>query len=32
MGDSVAQQLLVEFGLRSKNEKANGKITGWAAP
>ena len=32
MGDSVAQQLLVEFGLRSKNEEANGKITGWAAP
>ena len=31
-GDSVAQQLLVEFGLRSKNEEANGKITGWAAP
>ena len=31
MGDSVAQQLLVEFGLRSKNEEANGKITGWAA-
>ncbi len=30
-GDSVAQQLLVEFGLRSKNEEANGKITGWAA-
>jgi hypothetical protein len=29
-GDSVAQQLLVEFGLRSKNEEANGKITGWA--
>ena len=31
-GDSVAQQLLVEFGLRSKNEEANGKITGWVAP
>ena len=29
-GDSVAQQLIVEFGLRSKNEEANGKITGWA--
>ena len=32
MGDSVAQQLIVEFGLRSKNEAANGKITGWVAP
>jgi hypothetical protein len=31
-GDSVAQQLIVEFGLRSKNEEANGKITGWVAP
>ena len=31
-GDSIAQQLLVEFGLRSKNEEANGKITGWVAP
>jgi len=30
-GDSVAQQLVVEYGLRSKNEEANGKITGWAA-
>jgi len=30
-GDSIAQQLLVEFGLRSKNEEANGKITGWTA-
>ena len=31
-GDSVAQQLIVEYGLRAKNEEANGKITGWAAP
>ena len=31
-GDSIAQQLVVEYGLRSKNEEANGKITGWAAP
>ena len=29
-GDSVAQQLVVEYGLRSKNEEANGKITGWS--
>ena len=31
-GDSMAQQLVVEYGLRSKNEAANGKITGWASP
>jgi hypothetical protein len=29
-GDSEAQQLIVEYGLRSKNEEANGKVTGWA--
>jgi hypothetical protein len=29
-GDSEAQMLIVEYGLRSKNEKANAKITGWA--
>jgi len=29
-GDSESQQLVVEYGLRSKNEAANGKITGWA--
>ena len=29
-GDSEAQQLIVEYGLRSKNEAASGKITGWA--
>jgi hypothetical protein len=31
-GDSIAQMLVVEYGLRSKNEAANGKVTGWAAP
>ena len=31
-GDSISQLLVVEYGLRSKNEAANGKITGWAAP
>ena len=29
-GDSESAQLIVEYGLRSKNEAANGKITGWA--
>ena len=29
-GDSISQLLVVEYGLRSKNEEANGKITGWA--
>ena len=29
-GDSIAQQLIVEYGLRAKNEAANGKVTGWA--
>mgnify|MGYP003319438385 CR=1 FL=1 len=29
-GDSVSQLLVVEYGLRAKNEAANGKITGWA--
>jgi len=29
-GDSEAQQLVVEYGLRAKNEAANGKVTGWA--
>ncbi len=29
-GDSISQLLVVEYGLRSKNEAANGKITGWA--
>ena len=29
LGDSEAQMLIVEYGLRSKNEEANGKITGW---
>jgi len=29
-GDSISQMLVVEYGLRSKNEEANGKITGWA--
>lgn len=28
-GDSESQLLVVEYGLRSKNEEANGKITGW---
>jgi hypothetical protein len=28
-GDSMQQQLIVEYGLRSKNELANAKITGW---
>lgn len=32
LGDSEAQMLIVEYGLRSKNEEANGKITGWVAP
>tara|TARA_Y100000588_G_scaffold268823_1_gene284095 strand:+ start:8594 stop:9493 length:900 start_codon:yes stop_codon:yes gene_type:complete len=31
-GDSISQLLVVEYGLRAKNEAANGKITGWAAP
>ena len=31
-GDSIAQMLVVEYGLRAKNEAANGKVTGWAAP
>ena len=31
-GDSISQLLVVEYGLRSKNEAANGKVTGWAAP
>ena len=31
-GDSIAQQLIVEYGLRAKNEAANGKVTGWASP
>ena len=31
-GDSISQLLVVEYGLRSKNEEANGKITGWAPP
>jgi hypothetical protein len=31
-GDSISQLLVVEYGLRSKNEKANGKITGWTTP
>jgi hypothetical protein len=30
-GDSKTQQLLVEYGLRSKNENANAKVTGWVA-
>ena len=29
-GDSISQLLVVEYGLRSKNEEANGKVTGWA--
>lgn len=29
-GDSISQLLVVEYGLRAKNEAANGKITGWA--
>jgi len=29
-GDSISQMIVVEYGLRSKNEEANGKITGWA--
>ena len=29
-GDSIAQMLVVEYGLRAKNEAANGKVTGWA--
>jgi len=29
-GDSISQLLVVEYGLRSKNEAANGKVTGWA--
>ena len=28
-GDSMAKQLVVEYGLRSKNEAANAKITSW---
>ena len=28
-GDSMSSQIIVEYGLRSKNEKANAKITGW---
>ena len=31
-GDSISQLLVVEYGLRSKNEEANGKITGWTTP
>ena len=31
-GDSIAQMLVVEYGLRAKNEAANGKVTGWASP
>ena len=31
-GDSISQMLVVEYGLRAKNEAANGKVTGWAAP
>jgi hypothetical protein len=31
VGDSKQQQLLVEYGLRSKNENANASITGWVA-
>jgi len=31
-GDSEAQMLIVEYGLRSKNEAANGKVTGWVTP
>ena len=29
-GDSISQMLVVEYGLRAKNEAANGKVTGWA--
>ena len=29
-GDSIAQMLVVEYGLRAKNEAANGKVSGWA--
>ncbi len=29
-GDSIAQQLVVEYGLRAKNEAANGKVDNWA--
>jgi len=29
-GDSTSKMILVEYGLRSKNEEASGKITGWA--
>ena len=29
-GDSISQLLVVEYGLRAKNEAANGKVTGWA--
>jgi hypothetical protein len=29
-GDSMSSQLIVEYGLRSKNEDASAKITGWA--
>jgi hypothetical protein len=28
-GDSIAQQLIVEYGLRARNEKANAAIHGW---
>ncbi len=28
-GDSESQQLLVEYGLRSKNEAASAQVTGW---
>ena len=31
-GDSIAQMLVVEYGLRAKNEAANAKVTGWASP
>jgi hypothetical protein len=29
-GDSTSKMILVEYGLRSKNEEASGKITGWS--
>jgi hypothetical protein len=29
-GDSESQQLLVEYGLRAKNEAANAQITIWS--
>ena len=30
-GDSESQQLVVEYGLRSKNEEANASVTAWSA-